>query len=94
MLGLRSEHLLARVVRGRSQIGLNATQRRNNVRGVFALRRRARVDGRTICLVDDVMVTGATLRENIRLLKKAGAKAVYLAILASCDPAQAGHADI
>jgi len=93
-LGLRVERPLARPRRGRSQIGLSATDRRANVRGVFALRRRARVEGRTFCLVDDVMVTGATIQENVRVLKKAGARAVYVAVLAKADSTDAAMIDV
>lgn len=93
-LGLPVENLLSRPRRGRSQIGLSATDRRANVRGMFALRRRARVQGRTFCLVDDVMVTGATIQENVRVLKKAGARAVYVAILAKADSTNAAMIDV
>jgi len=79
--------LLVRPRRGRSQIGLPEHDRRKNVRGAFALRRGARVQGRTLCVVDDVMATGATMFENARLLKKAGARAVYAAVIARSDPA-------
>ena len=88
-LGLAYLNLLRRPKRGRSQIGLSTTDRRKNVRGMFALRRGANVAGRSVCLVDDVMVTGATLHENIRLLKHAGARAVYAAVLVRSDPASA-----
>jgi ComF family protein len=77
--------LLVRPKRGRSQIGLSQTERRANVRGAFALRRGARVEGRTLCLIDDVMVTGATVHENVRVLKRAGAAAVCVAILAKSE---------
>lgn len=94
VLGLDSVDLLVRPQRGRSQIGLSKTDRLTNVRGMFALRRGACVEGRTLCVVDDVMVTGATLHENVRVLKKAGARAVYVAILAKVDSADAAMVDV
>jgi ComF family protein len=94
VLGLQSLNLLVRPRRGRSQIGLSATDRRANVRGMFVLRRRVQVEGRTLCVVDDVMVTGATLYENVRVLKKAGVKAVYVAILAKADSTDAAMVDV
>jgi ComF family protein len=93
-LGVEYLHLLRRPRRGRSQIGLSRTDRRANVRGMFALRRGACVAGRTLCLIDDVMVTGATLHENVRLLKESDAKAVYVAVLAKPDSANAALVDV
>jgi ComF family protein len=70
----------------RNQVGLSPSQRIANVRGVFHLRRRANVESKTLCIIDDVATTGATIREVGRTLKKAGAKEVYGAILT-----RAGH---
>jgi ComF family protein len=61
-----------------SQTGLSAAQRRRNVRGAFLVRRRARVAGRSVVLVDDVITTGATAIECARVLREAGAKEVRL----------------
>jgi len=55
----------------------NARQRRENIRGVFNVRHPENIRGKVILLVDDVMTTGATFYEMRRILKKAGAKAVY-----------------
>jgi ComF family protein len=56
-----------------SQTELNARQRRANVKGAFRVRRKERVQERSILLVDDVMTTGATTNECARVLKGAGA---------------------
>jgi ComF family protein len=56
--------------------------RRDNVRGAFRARTRARLKGRSILLVDDVMTTGATASEAARALRAAGAVRVTLAVLA------------
>ncbi|MFO0974105.1 MAG: phosphoribosyltransferase family protein [Phycisphaerae bacterium] len=66
---------MARTVR--PQLGLSAGEREANVRGAFAARRATRVAGRTVCVVDDVTTTGATLREAARALRSAGAARVY-----------------
>jgi len=58
------------------------TGRRENVRGAFAVRRRAKPKGRTLLLVDDVMTTGATAHEAARALCGAGATCVCVAALA------------
>lgn len=51
----------------------NAAMRRQNIAGVFSIRRPDKIRGRAILLVDDVYTTGATMGELARVLKKAGA---------------------
>ena len=55
----------------------NAKQRRENVRGVFDVKKFENIRGKKILLVDDVMTSGATFHELNRVLRKAGASAVY-----------------
>lgn len=55
----------------------NAKQRRENVRGVFEVKKFENIRGKKILLVDDVMTSGATFYELNRVLRKAGASAVY-----------------
>jgi ComF family protein len=52
-------------------------ERRENMLGAFALRENASLKGKTILLVDDVYTSGATMNECARLLKEAGAQAVW-----------------
>jgi ComF family protein len=70
-----------------SQAGLNATQRRQNVRNAFAVnpRRTGQLEGRRVLLVDDVFTTGATVSECARVLLKAGAAAVDVLTVARVD---------
>ncbi len=65
-----------------SQIGLTSHQRRENMRGAFALSRAAEVTGREVLLVDDVYTTGTTATECARVLRKAGADKVWVATVA------------
>ena len=52
-------------------------QRRENVHGVFSVIKNKNISGKKILLVDDVMTSGATFYELNRILRKAGASAVY-----------------
>ena len=79
-LGLEcSDAGLRRTRRTATQTDLNAAQRRENVKGAFAVRNQAWTDGRGLLLVDDVMSTGATVDEVARVLKQAGAVHVWVA---------------
>jgi len=62
----------------RPQAGLTAAARRRNVAGAFAVRRQARVAGRLVVLVDDVVTTGATVAACAHALRAAGAREVRL----------------
>lgn len=67
-----------------TQTFLSPSARRKNVRNVFHIRDpKHELVGKTILLIDDVVTTGATLNECARLLKEAGAKAVYCLTAAS-----------
>lgn len=55
----------------------SAKQRRENVRGVFKIDNNKNISGKKILIVDDVMTSGATFYELNRILRKAGAAAVY-----------------
>jgi ComF family protein len=70
-----------------SQAGLNAAQRKRNVRNAFAINDRwtARIAGRRVLLVDDVFTTGATVSECARILGRAGAASVDVLTLARVD---------
>jgi len=67
---------LQRVRATASQTDLPAAKRHANVRGAFALARRARVHGAVVVLVDDVSTTGATLDACPRALVEGGAREV------------------
>jgi ComF family protein len=65
-----------------SQIGLTRPQRAENIRGAFQVVHLNRVQGRDILLVDDVLTTGTTALECARILRRAGAKNVWVATVA------------
>ena len=74
--------LLKRTRFTESQTGFTREQRRENLRGAFAVPDPARVKGRSILLVDDVLTTGATADECSRILMRAGAKQVLVVTVA------------
>lgn len=65
-----------------SQIGLTRPQRAENIRGAFRVVHPSRVEGQRVLLVDDVLTTGTTASECARVLRKAGAEAVFVATVA------------
>jgi ComF family protein len=74
--------LLRRVRWTPQQVQPTREARRENVKGAFRTAKGARLAGKTVLLVDDVMTTGSTLGEAARTLRDAGAERVAVAILA------------
>lgn len=62
---------LKRIRATAAQSNLDAKARQRNVRGAFAIGSRAKLPTH-VALVDDVMTTGATLREAARVLRSTG----------------------
>jgi ComF family protein len=73
--------LLQRVRATPAQTGLDAASRRRNLRGAFAVSAASRMPAH-VALFDDVMTTGATLRECARVLRRAGVARVDVWALA------------
>jgi ComF family protein len=65
-----------------SQIGLTGHQRRENLRGAFAVKNPGQMADRQVVLVDDVFTTGTTVSECARVLRRAGAAGVWVATVA------------
>jgi ComF family protein len=61
---------------------LPGREREAALKGAFAVRDRAAVDGARVLLVDDVMTTCATARECAVTLRDAGARSVDVAVFA------------
>jgi ComF family protein len=68
-----------------TQAGLSNAKRRENVAGVFRVKKAHAIVGRRVVLIDDVMTTGATAGACALALKRAGAKSVALLALARVD---------
>jgi competence protein ComFC len=74
---------LVRVRRTRTQASMiTARQREKNVAGAFAVRAGHKLGGSSVCLVDDIKTTGATLNECSRILKEAGVLKVFALVSA------------
>ena len=76
--------VLARIKPTASQVGLSRSQRALNMQGAFCVAEdmAARVAGRAIVLIDDVMTSGATVNAASRVLLRAGAKRVDVLVFA------------
>ena len=72
---------LVRARETRSQVGLSATERRQNISNAFQADKN-KVNGQMVLLVDDVSTTGATLSSAAEALYSAGAKEVYAITIA------------
>lgn len=95
LTGLKLEKAALRRVRNTpSQTALDAQARRENLLGAFAADPQ-KVGGKRCILVDDVVTTGATMRECAAALKAAGAVsvtgwAVATTVTGSMSPPQSG----
>lgn len=82
-LGIPFEGRLVRKTRRTpKQTSLPRTRRLTNLRDAFRLHRPGAIKGRNLLLVDDVLTTGTTVNRICRLLRKAGAKSITVAVLA------------
>jgi predicted amidophosphoribosyltransferase len=75
-------HILSKSRRTPAQSSLTPARRRTNLQNAFRIAGRARLDGLTILLADDILTTGATADRAAQVLRHAGARAVYVAVLA------------
>ncbi len=89
ILSLPARDTLRCLRRKTGQKELSAAQRAANIVGSFAVRADAPIDGARFLLIDDVLTTGATMREAVKTLRAAGAAAVY----AACAATTSLHAD-
>jgi ComF family protein len=78
---------LVRCRNTRPQKDLLPSERFQNLRGAFRIRRQqqARLRDSRVLLIDDILTTGATSSEAARVLKQAGAAAVAVAVVAKAQ---------
>ena len=73
---------LVRVRATAPQTGMTVAERRQNLRGAFALRNNDVVRKLRVALVDDVMTTGSTVQAAAHCLRAAGAQEVEIWVIA------------
>ena len=83
--GVRVCRALTRTRDTRSQTDLSARDRRRNVENAFAVTAEARLEHAAVTLVDDVLTTGATLRECAATLLAGGAREVRTITVARAE---------
>lgn len=76
------EPILKRKRFTKSQGRLNKKKRRENLKNAFRLSGNVDIQGKDVLLVDDVFTTGSTVLECARVLKKAGARKIYVTTIA------------
>ncbi len=71
--------ILHRTKNTKRQFGLKKEEREENIRGAFGIKNNELgiMNYGTVFLVDDVLTSGATIKEAAKVLKKAGVKKVY-----------------
>jgi ComF family protein len=69
-------NVIKRVLETSPQAGQTRQERFANLRGAFVCDKPSAVQGKRILILDDVITTGATVREVSRILNKAGAQSV------------------
>ena len=77
--------LLKRVAGTRKLASLSRTTRGELMRDVFRARAHSKLKGRTVLLVDDILTTGATCSAAAKVLTRAGAARVVVAVLARTE---------
>lgn len=66
----------------RPQSSIPPGQRAENIRGAFRIRRGCDFNRLRVLVVDDILTTGATCNELAKVLKRAGAAAVFAVVVA------------
>ena len=78
-----AEHVLVRQRYTHPQMEIKKhSLRKQNLLGAFAVIDREKVAGKIVLLVDDIATTGSTIFECANVLKAAGAKEIYAAVIA------------
>ena len=80
-----STNTIKRIRYTESQTGFNKIEREENMANAFKVKKEKLVEGKNILLVDDVITTGATIRECGKALINSGADQVFAGSIAVTD---------
>lgn len=80
-----SNRILKRIKYTETQTNLSLPEREKNISGAFKIMRERSIINKTFLLVDDVITTGATIRECGKVLLEAGANNIYACSAAIAD---------
>ncbi len=80
-LNKQYQPLLKKICNNKTQHSLSRQERLVNIKDVYMLEENINVHGKNIILIDDIVTTGSTLNECARVLKLAGANAVFCAAI-------------
>ena len=69
-------------IRGEQGSHGNSDERAQNIKGAFRVSCPEAISGKNLLVIDDVYTTGSTMNECSRILKKAGARSITVAVLA------------
>lgn len=73
---------IVRVKNTATQTGFDLRQRGENISGAFEVKSNDNIKKKVVIIVDDVFTTGATTFELSAILKKAGARKIFIATVA------------
>lgn len=73
---------LCKIKETKRQMSLSGKERRENLKGAFAVCDATDIKGKRVLIVDDVFTTGSTMNECAKALKKAGAKSCCGVVIA------------
>lgn len=80
-----SQSILKRKRYTESQTKKNLLERAENMSEAFAVKRAEKINGKNVLLIDDVITTGATIRECGKILQECGAANIYAASIALAE---------
>jgi ComF family protein len=82
-IGIAVGEPLIRVRETVAQKEMTIAERQENLKGAFRVEDKKAVKGKNVLLIDDVLTTGTTASECAKVLKKAGAREVFVLTIAT-----------